>query len=93
MSVLRKDLRAISADGAAASIMVGIGENYLPAFVLALTASQVACGLTPTVPQVLGALLQLAAPFALGRLRSHRRWVVVCERFRRRCLFRFQLPP
>ena len=78
MSVLRKDLRAISADGAAANIMVGIGENYLPAFVLALTASQVACGLTPTVPQVLGAILQLAAPYFVDRVRSYRRWVVLC---------------
>ena len=58
--------------------MVGIGENYLPAFVLALTASQVACGLTPTIPQVLGAILQLGTPYFLDRFRSYRRWVVLC---------------
>lgn len=78
MSLLRKDLRAISIDGAAANIMVGIGENYLPAFVLALTASPVACGLTPTVPQVLGAIVQMASPVLVARLGSYRRWVVLC---------------
>lgn len=78
MSALRKDLRAIAADGAASSVMVGIGENYLPAFVLALTASQLACGLAATVPLLIGAALQLIAPAMIGRWRSYRRWVVVC---------------
>ena len=78
MSGLRKDLRAITAEGAAASVMVGIGENYLPAFVLALTSSPLACGLVATVPLVAGALLQLVSPYAVRRLRSYRRWVVIC---------------
>lgn len=78
MGPLRKDLRAICADGTGASVMVGIGENYFPAFVLALTASQFACGLVATVPMLLGAALQLGAPWLLGRVRSYRRWVVLC---------------
>jgi len=67
----------MTADGVAASVMVGIGETYLPAFVLALSASQVACGLVSTVPMVMGAMLQLCAPWAVRRLGSYRRWVVL----------------
>lgn len=78
MSGLRRDLRAITAEGAAANVMVGIGENYLPAFVLALSSSQLACGLVATVPLVGGALLQLLSPYAVYGLRSYRIWVVAC---------------
>ncbi|NUQ64977.1 MAG: MFS transporter [Pirellulales bacterium] len=78
MGKLREDLRAITADGAAASVMVGIGETYLPAFVLVLSASQVASGLVATVPMLLGAVLQLVSPYVVRGLRSYRRWVVLC---------------
>jgi len=57
-SVLRKDLRTSTAEGMAASVMVGMGETYLPVFVLALSGSQVACGLVSTVPLVIGAVIQ-----------------------------------
>ena len=77
MSVLRRDLRAITADGVAANVMVGIGETYLPAFVLAISSSQVACGLVSTVPMVIGAAMQLGSPWAVRRLGSYRRWVVL----------------
>jgi MFS family permease len=58
--------------------MVGIGETYLPAFVLALSASQLACGLVATVPMLAGAVLQLVSPHAVRWLRSYRLWVVGC---------------
>jgi MFS family permease len=77
-SPLRRDLRAILGEGAAASTMVGPGENYLPAFVLAMGMGQVAAGLIATVPLVVGAFLQLISPAAVRRLGSHRRWVVMC---------------
>ncbi len=67
----------MTADGVAASVMVGIGETYLPAFVLALSSSQVACGLVSTVPMVIGAVLQLCAPWAVRQFGSYRRWVVL----------------
>jgi MFS family permease len=66
----------MTADGAAASLMVGIGETYFPAFVLAISSSQLACGLVSTVPMLLGAVLQLCAPWALRQFGSYRRWVV-----------------
>jgi MFS family permease len=78
VNALRKDLRAISADGTAANVMIGIGENYFPAFVLALSANELASGLVATVPMVAGAVLQLAAPFALQRFSSYRSWTVCC---------------
>ena len=77
-SVLRKDLRTSTAEGMAASVMVGIGETYLPAFVLALSGSQLACGLVSTVPLVMGALLQLGSPWLMRKCGSYRRWVSLC---------------
>ena len=77
-SASRKDLRTSTAEGTAASITVGIGETYLPAFVLALSGSQLACGLVTTLPLVVGAVLQLVPPWGVRRWRSYRRWVVFC---------------
>ena len=58
--------------------MVGIGETYLPAFVLAAGLGQLAAGLITTVPLMAGGMLQLISPWAIRRLGSHRRWVVLC---------------
>ncbi len=75
---LRSNLRAILGEGAAFNAMVGVGENYLPAFVLALGLGQVAAGLVSTLPLMSGAVLQLVSPWAVSRLGSHRRWVILC---------------
>lgn len=65
-------------DGAAWSVMVGMGESYLPAFALAAGLGEVAAGLVATLPLVAGAVLQLISPAAVRRLGSHKRWVVLC---------------
>ncbi len=75
---LRDDLRASVVDGASFSVMVGIGETYLPAFVLALGMGEIAAGLIVSLPLLLGAFLQLISPRAVTRLKSNRRWVVIC---------------
>jgi MFS family permease len=75
---LRADLRAILGEGAAHSVMVGTGESYLPAFVLAMGMGQVAAGLVATIPLLAGAVLQLISPAAVRFFGSHRRWVVIC---------------
>lgn len=80
-SELRRNLRSIMFDGAAFSVMVGIGETYVPAFALALGLGEVAAGLIATVPMLAGGVLQLASPWAICGLRSHRRWVVTCASF------------
>lgn len=83
--VLRRDLRAMTADGIAFSAMVGLGEAYLPAFALALGHGAAAAGLLATLPLLAGACFQLVTPEAVRRLRSYRRWVVACARFQALC--------
>ena len=69
------------ADGFFFSLMVGIGETYLPAFMLAVSApgiAEIAAGLITSVPLLAGAGLQLLSPRAVRWFGSHRRWVVLC---------------
>lgn len=66
------------ADGAAWSLMVGLGETYLPAFALALGLGETAAGLIVTVPMLLGALGQLVAPAVARRVGSLRQMTVAC---------------
>jgi len=75
-----RDLRAMVADGILFSVMVGVGESYVPAFVMALGHGEVAAGLIASVPVLVGAGLQLVSPAAVRRLGSYRRWVVLCAR-------------
>lgn len=73
---LRRNLKAMNADGFSFSVMVGIAETYLPAFVLARGLGELPAAMIATVPVLLGSVLQLFAPFILQRLRSYRRFVV-----------------
>lgn len=77
-SSTRRNLWISTADGLACSVMVGIGETYLPAFALALGTGQVVAGLIASVPIFAGAVLQLVSPTAIRWLGSNRRWVVGC---------------
>lgn len=74
----RSDLRAITGDGICFSLMVGAGETYLPAFALTVGAGETVSGLLSALPLLGGALLQLVSPWAIERLRSQRRWVLLC---------------
>jgi len=73
---LAGDLRAIWIDGLAWAVMVGMGEQSIPAFAVAAGLPGVWAGLVATVPMVVGATLQLVSPAAIARLGSHKRWVV-----------------
>jgi hypothetical protein len=75
---LRADLRAVWVDGLAWAVMVGMGEQSLSAFAVALGLPVPWGGLVVTLPMVAGATLQLASPPAIRRLGSHKRWVVLC---------------
>ncbi|HRQ72193.1 MAG TPA: MFS transporter [Phycisphaerales bacterium] len=68
----------MTADGVLYSYMVGTGETYFAAFALAIGLGEVLAGLVASVPLVTGALLQLVSPWAVARLGSLRRWVVIC---------------
>jgi MFS family permease len=78
LSELRRNLRLIHTDAIAFSVMVGTGETYLAAFVLALNMGELAAGLIAAVPMLAGAILQLISPAAVRALQSHRKWVVLC---------------
>jgi MFS family permease len=75
---LRRDLAAMTVDGVSFSVMVGLGETYLAAFLLAMGKSELAAGLVGTIPMLAGAVLQFVTPRAVARLGSYRRWVVLC---------------
>jgi hypothetical protein len=75
---LRRDLRACSGDGATYCLMVGAAETYFSALALALGKSSIVGGLAATLPNLAGALLQLASPTGLRRLGSPRRWIQGC---------------
>ena len=76
-AVLRRDLAYVHADAIAASVMVGMGETYIAAFALALGLGDVVAGVVASGPLLAGAFLQLVSPYAIRRLGSHRRWVVL----------------
>lgn len=75
---LRGDLRASLIDGAAFGGMVGFGETYLAAFVLAIGLGELVAGMVSSLPLLAGGLMQLISPRAVRLLGSHRRWVVLC---------------
>jgi MFS family permease len=58
--------------------MVGVGESYLQAFALAIGMGEVFAALIVSVPQLIGSLLQVVSPYAVRKLNSHKKWVVIC---------------
>jgi hypothetical protein len=58
--------------------MVGLGETNFPLFALALGKGDAVAGLVATVPQLVGAVLQTCAPWAIERIGSPRRWIMLC---------------
>lgn len=78
MDMLRRHFRLSLGDGLAHSVMVGVGETYLPAFALALGMPDVTAGLVATLPLLVGGLVQLVAPLGIARVGSYRRWTVCC---------------
>ena len=75
---MRADLAASTGDGVTYSFMVGVGETYFIPFVLAIGVGEVSAGLYFTIPYLLGAILQLLAPWGVSALKSPRKWVICC---------------
>jgi MFS family permease len=75
---LRRDLVISTVDAVAYCVMVGCGEMYLGAFVLALGLGPLVAGLVASVPLLVGAVVQLAAPLAVRHVGGKRPWVVIC---------------
>lgn len=73
----RRDLRFSTTDAMLFSVMVGCGEAYFVAFALAMGMGEATAGLLSSIPLLAGAMLQLAGPWAVARLKSHKKWVVL----------------
>ncbi|MCE9594291.1 MAG: MFS transporter [Planctomycetes bacterium] len=73
---VRGNLRKSWIDGASYMLMVGFGEHFVPAFVLAIGLGDVFSGWVATVPMLAGALVQLVTPRGVELVGSMRRWVV-----------------
>ncbi len=58
------------------SLMVGIGETYLPAYALSVGMSEWLAGMFATVPLICGAVIQLLSPWLIVRVGSIKKWVV-----------------
>lgn len=71
-------LRTIYVEGAFSSAMVGLGETYVPAMAIAMGMGEVVAGLIATVPMMVGAVLQLLAPWGIRLVGSYRLWVCGC---------------
>ncbi len=82
---LRRDIRRGIIDSACFNAMVGSGETYFGAFVLALGLGEVAAGLIATLPLLVGATLQMIAPWGVRWLGTPRRWVVLCASLQALC--------
>jgi MFS family permease len=63
-------------DAACFGGMVGCGETYFPAFALAVGLGETAAGLVASVPLLVGGLIQLVSPHAIGWIGGFRRWIV-----------------
>ncbi|MGE0763762.1 MAG: MFS transporter [Bdellovibrionales bacterium] len=75
-ATLRKNLRASMTDGLAYSLMVGLGESFLSAYILARGHSEFAASIISTAPLFVGAVMQLFAPYGIQKIGSYRRWVL-----------------
>ena len=59
------------------SLMVGLGESYLSAFVLTMGFSERASGLLITLPTLIGAVIQLLSAYCVRLFGSQRLCVMI----------------
>lgn len=71
----RETLRHSVKDGVYYSLMVGLAESYLPAFLLALGFSQISSGFIVSLPMLIGSILQLGLIACLPKFGSRQRFV------------------
>lgn len=76
--LLTHNLSVSQADAAAFGVMVGLGETYLPLFVLTVGLGEVMSGLVVSVPVLVGGTMQMVSPWAVAAFKSHKRWVLCC---------------
>lgn len=77
-ALIRRDAKFSTSEGAAHSVMLGLGEQYFAPFALAAGLGEVVAGLLSTVPLLVGALAQLVSPIGVAYFGSYRRWITMC---------------
>lgn len=70
-------MRRSVTDGCFWAGMMGFGDQFLPAFILAMKLGEGNAVLVSTLPGFFGAALTLLTPWAVDRLGSHKKWVVL----------------
>ncbi len=75
---LKKNMHSSLKDSIFYSFMVGLGENFLCAFLLAMGVEEIWAGLVSVVPILLGSILQLYSAYGLKYFGSYKKWVIFC---------------
>jgi MFS family permease len=83
---IRRSLRASLLDGVAANVMLGITEQYLVPFAIALKAGNQAVGVLNAVKSLTQALCQLYAPSLTEWFRSRKRLILAGVFWQAACL-------
>lgn len=73
---LNRNLRLSILDGSFYSFMVGLGETYIAAYMIAKGYSAVAASLISTIPLLFGGLFQLLTPIFIHKVGSYKKWVI-----------------
>ncbi|MFO0902162.1 MAG: MFS transporter [Pirellulales bacterium] len=73
--------------------MVGLGETFFSAYILALDGGEIAAGLVMALPLLVGAVLQLAGPALLHRRIAYQPWIVWTAMLQGASLFVMPLAP
>jgi hypothetical protein len=76
-SAIRRSMWFSTFDGGCYALMWGLGEAQFAAFALFLYASESLAGLVTTIPMVAGTAISLISPWAVAKLGSHKRWIVM----------------
>lgn len=74
---IRRSIGYSTLDGSCYALMLGLGEAQFAPFALLLFRSEELAGLVSTVPLLLGTVISLISPWAVSRLGSHKRWIVI----------------
>lgn len=74
----RQNIRYALAEASSTSLMIGLGETYIPAFVLSVGLAESSAGLIVSIPVLAGAFLQLVSPALIKITGSHKKWVMAC---------------
>ena len=76
-SKIKRSLRYSTCDGAAWGAMVGLTQDYVPAFALALRATLGQVALLSSIPNLVSSIAQLGTPQLVHNLGSRKRLVLI----------------